>query len=145
VIRRRPKEKALDYIRNCRVKISGNGFSIPTLIPNLDLAVFQPDLKTGDIFISGRSFDRAGTDAKARAVARADDFIAGQFAAGDFGAVMAANVFYRIKLAGKIKYSDIDAIDIYYQVFFIRQGLGGTYGYPIGHDLTSVKTSFRTL
>jgi len=63
------ESSAPPQLSNYRRKIK----SIPTIIPDLNFAVFDPDRKAVDIFISGRGFYCAGFYAKTRAVARTDN------------------------------------------------------------------------
>jgi len=100
---------------------------------DLDSTVDNPHRKRRHIFIRRRAFDGAGFHAKSGAVTRTDEFIAVEFAAGDFGAVMRADIFYRITLTINFKYRDIGTIDINDHVLPICQRCFRHHIYPIRH------------
>jgi hypothetical protein len=105
--------------------------SIPAIVPDLHPALFDPDRKAVDIFISGRGFYCTGFYAKTRAVAGADNLVAFQSAAGDFRAIVGTDIFKRIKLAVNFKDGDIRTIDIDDDILAIRQGIFIYYINPV--------------
>ena len=88
------------------------GISIPSVIAHLNLAVFYAYRESSGRLVSWRGQCRAGADAKACAVARANDLVAFDGAAGELSTIMGANVFNRVILAVQVKYDDLRTIHI---------------------------------
>ena len=68
--------------------------------------------KSCNCLIGGRGRHRAGLDAKARAVARADDFIAFHFGVGQRRVIVGADVFDGVELAVQIEHRDLHIIHV---------------------------------
>ena len=107
--------------------------SIPSVIAHLNLAVFYAYREGSGRLVSWRGQCRAGADAKACAVARANDLVAFDGAARELSTIMGADVFDGVILAVEVEYDDLRVVHIFDTPFAWGEFFDARYRDPFTH------------
>jgi hypothetical protein len=109
------------------------GISIPSVIAHLNLAVFYEYRELSGRLVSWRGQCCAGADAKACAVARANDLVTFGGAADELSTIMGVDVFDGVLLAGEVEHRDLRVVHLCNPPFSWLDLCGPRYRDPFTH------------